>query len=103
LNNWIKIGVPVLVVLLLIVTAVSITLAATRDNSPRQLAVSTYKADAGPTAPGALCPNCPGYGDADDNPADTGLTAGAQVPSCHVINSQNSYSPTVRGGCCGAR
>jgi hypothetical protein len=103
LSNWIKIGVPILVVLLLIITAVSITLAVTKENSVSQVAVDTYRTDAGPIAPGsALCPNCPGYGDSSTN-TDTGLQGDTQTRSCCVTNSQNTNTSTVQRGCCGAR
>ncbi|MHB8085163.1 MAG: hypothetical protein ACYDHZ_05025 [Dehalococcoidia bacterium] len=61
MNSWLKIGLPVLVAVLLVVAAVSVTLAVTGANS-RQVATSYNTAGtnvqyvSGPYGPGYVCP-----------------------------------------------
>jgi hypothetical protein len=64
MNNWYKIGLPVLVAILMIVSALSITIAVTKDTAAKQVVTTGYTAsgNAGePYAKAALCPSCPGY------------------------------------------
>jgi hypothetical protein len=93
MNNWYRIGLPVLVVILIIVSAVSITLAVTRDNVPRQASAAAYTAPANKAAPyanAALCPSCPGY--------NQGATTSAPGPAA---SNTVAYGCRGGGGCQG--
>ena len=75
MNNWFKIGMPVLVVILLIVCAVTITLLATKYSSDRQISLTPLLPLRASTqyAGIPLCPNCPGYAQ-NSATADQGST-----------------------------
>ncbi|MDD5312126.1 MAG: hypothetical protein PHO26_03690 [Dehalococcoidia bacterium] len=93
MNNWYRIGLPVLVAILLVVSAVSITLAVTRDNTVKQVTASGYTAPASTAAPyakAALCPSCPGYNQ-EAAASTTGPVAGTTV----------AYGCRGGGGCGG--
>jgi hypothetical protein len=61
MNNWLKIGLPVLVAILLVVTAVSVTLAVTAGNAARQANASVYQPGNASTVQYASGPYCYGY------------------------------------------
>ena len=112
MNNWAKIGIPVLIAVLLIISAVSVTIAVTKSDNSQAVAISTPKAVTTQYTAGNYCPgyrandgnaapgtenqvNCPGYcsgKDADDN-------SGAGYGSCH--GTGYSGSAGVSRGCCG--
>jgi hypothetical protein len=116
MSNWLKIGVPLLVALLLIISTVSITLAVTRDNSaPGALAYYSTSRTA-PTQYGtdARCQSCPNYNTCPNAGNGTGNCAGsegctggcvtgtatAQTPPCHKAGyGLRSGSGTAKGGC----
>ena len=111
MNNWLKIGVPILVAVLLVISAVSVTLAVTNGNKENRAAASyapvTTVADTG-TVNGASCPNCPGYAQATTG--DQGTTTNpVYIPQgklgscCTGISQGTASSQTFRGGCCGSR
>jgi hypothetical protein len=114
LSNWLKVGVPVLIAVLLIVAAVSITIAVTKDNTVKQLASAPYtpqKTGDIQLAQGGLCPNCPGYGQGGPT-GDQGTAngpgyeynSGVYQGSCHGSNYQgNSTTSGYGGGCCRGR
>jgi hypothetical protein len=110
LNNWLKIGIPVLVALLLVISAVSITIAVTRGDNANQLAASYVPGtvlDTG-VAKTAACPNCPGYGQAASNDQGTAtnpvyIPQGKQGSCCATTSQGSPTGQTSRGGCCGAR
>jgi hypothetical protein len=110
LNNWLKIGVPILVAVLLVISAVSITFAVTSGNRENRAAASyspVTVADTG-VAKAASCPNCPGYGQAitDDQGTATNpvyVPQGKQASCCTVTAQGTASSQTYRGGCCGSR
>ena len=109
MNNWFKLGMPVLAVILLIVCAVTITLLAGRYGSDRAISSTgslPLRASAAYAGPG-LCPNCPGY-------TQSAVTAGESStavpsygcntqPSCHVSDTQgsNNTGGYGRDSCCG--
>jgi len=108
LNNWFKIGMPVLVVILLVVCAVTITLLVTRNSPDRVISSTTLvplKASTQYAGP-ALCPNCPGYTQSAAN-SDGGTTAPSYGyttrPGCCVTGTQgnNATGGYIGGSCCG--
>jgi hypothetical protein len=108
LNNWFKVGMPVLVVILLVVCAVTITLLVTRSNSDRVISSTPLVPVRASTqyAGTALCPSCPGYNQSTAN-SDAGTTAPSSgyttLPSCHVTGTQgnNAAGGYIGGSCCG--
>jgi hypothetical protein len=110
LNNWLKVGIPVLVAVLLVVSAVGITIAVTRGDTSNQVAVSSLPgtvSDAG-VAKAAACQNCPGYGQTTTGDQGTAanpvyIPQGKQASCCANSSQGNPTSQTYRGGCCGAR
>lgn len=88
MNNWLKVGAPILIALLLIVSAVSITVAVTRADTVKQLSYAgNVPSQTGnlQQVQGGLCPNCPGY---------------AQ----NTNGNQSAANPGYRyGGCCSGR
>jgi len=110
LNNWLKIGLPVLIAVLLLISAVSITLAVSNSSRGNQLAASSATG----TAPGSgiakayTCSSCPRYGQADsDDQAATGnpvyVPQGKQGSCCEGTTQGTASTQTFRGSCCGAR
>lgn len=111
MNNWLKIGVPILVAVLLVISAVSITLAVTSGNRENRAAASyapaTAAADTG-VVKAASCPNCPGYGQATTGDQGTAtnpvyIPQGKQGSCCTGISQGTASSQTFSGGCCGSR
>lgn len=114
MNNWLKIGVPVLIALLLITATVGVTLAVTGKGAVVQ---GTYPAPAsaqatdGQYARGPLCSACPGYdkddaaaGGQENSTANSNVASGATSPSCHgYVSNTPAQTSTSRGGCCGGR
>ena len=118
MNNWLKIGVPVIIAVLLVAASVGITLAVTGGNAIKQVASPAYSSvQTSDTqyARGPLCPNCPGYGqgstaaDADDTVGNVYIPGGAKCPNCPGYGQGTTATPgqqgtgttTYRGGCCG--
>ncbi|MGA2367561.1 MAG: hypothetical protein ABSF74_03175 [Dehalococcoidia bacterium] len=109
MNNWFKIGMPVLVVILLIVCAVTITLLVTRYGSDRTISTTSPVPLRASTqyAGTALCPNCPGYiqsaAVADQGSSAAPSSGYVGMPSCHVTATQGSTTTGVNGraSCCG--
>ena len=112
MNNWWRIGVPVLMAVLLITATVGITLAVTARSSAGQ-ATATLPVQGTSTqyVSAPLCPNCPGYvkpGTAsgqDNSTGNTYVAQGATCPNCPGYTAATGGQPatTVRGGCCGSR
>jgi len=115
MNNWIKIGVPVIIALLLVTATVGITLAVTGGSPIKQVASSvagTGQADNTQYARGPLCSNCAGNGsataDPDESVGDVYIPGGAKCPSCPGYVPGTAAAPaqqatgttTARGGCC---
>jgi cytochrome c553 len=61
MNNWFKIGLPVLIAILLVVSAVSVTLAVTAGNSARQANAAVYQPGSPSTVQYAGGAYCHGY------------------------------------------
>ena len=109
MNNWYKIGMPVLVVILLIVCAVTITLLATRYGQDRTvLSTSSVPLRASTQyAESALYPNCPGYTQSTASAGEGGTlvpgNSNTGLPPCCVSGTQgnNTSGGYGRGGCCG--
>ena len=103
MNNWLKIGLPVLVAVLLVISAVAITLAVTSGNPSNRVAAASYTTPGtseAQLASGPNCPNCPGYGK-----GDTGESATGTQGSCCSTDSTGVYVPKTNtgGGCCRGR
>jgi hypothetical protein len=96
LNIWYKVGMPVVIAVLLIISAVSITLAVATSSGSQVSAASNNNGvtNSSKLADGAVCPACPGY----DGSAGTGNQS-----SCCGVNGQSTGPTTSRGGCCGSR
>jgi hypothetical protein len=58
MNNWLKIGLPVLIAILLVVSAVSVTLAVTAGSRQSN---AVYQPGNSSTVQYASAPNCHGY------------------------------------------
>jgi hypothetical protein len=119
MNSWLKIGVPVIIAVLLVAASVGITLAVTGGNTIKQVASPAYSSTAQTSdtqyARGALCPNCPGYGqgatapDADDTAGNVYIPGGAKCPNCPgygqgtdtTTGQPGTGTTSYRGGCCG--
>ncbi len=117
MSNWIKIGVPILVAALLIVSAVSITVAVTKDNAPGLTAAAYYTTPKTVTtqySTGATCQDCPNYENCPNDGNCTGNCGGnstcsgscirgsanAQTPPCQGTGyGYRSDTGTFRGGC----
>ncbi len=110
MNKWLKIGVPVLVAVLLVISAVSITIAVTNANSANQSTASYapgYVSYSG-EAKSATCPGCPGYGQTTTNDQTTGtnpvyVPQGKQGSCCAAASQGSTTGQAYRGGCCGIR
>ena len=110
MNNWLKVGIPILVSVLLVISAVSLTIAVTNGNRANQVAASYAPGAVSDTgvAKAATCPNCPGYGQtaANDQTAATNpvyVPQGKQGSCCAAASQTSTNSQTYSGGCCGAR
>jgi hypothetical protein len=78
MNNWLKIGLPVLIAILLVVTAVSVTLAVTAGNAARQANAPVYQ-PGNSAAQYAAGPSCHGYYGTNQG---AGNTYGARSRGC---------------------
>ena len=114
MNNWLKIGAPVLIAVLLITASVGITLAVTARSSAGQATAPAALPVQGTTTQyvsAPLCPNCPGYvqpstaSGQDNSTGNTYVSQGATCPNCPGYTAATGGQPatTVRGGCCGNR
>jgi len=114
MNNWLKIGVPVLIAVLLITATVGITLAVTGKGAVGQSALPAYTPDQGTGtqyARGTQCANCAGNsqgavtGDTDDSTGNVYVPSGATCPNCpgYVAGTAGQPATTNRGGCCRGR
>ncbi len=100
MNNWIRIGVPILVAVLLIVTAVSLTLAITSSSQQagataypgQKLGNAQYSAD-------ARCENCPNYEDCPNVGKCTGTCTDNSTGNCGRICSGNASTAQVQQTC----
>jgi hypothetical protein len=61
MNNWLKIGLPVLIAVLLVISAVGVTLAVTGNNTAGQANVTAYQTGDSPSVQYASGPYCYGY------------------------------------------
>ncbi|MCX5992607.1 MAG: hypothetical protein NT177_00140 [Chloroflexi bacterium] len=117
MNNWIKIGIPVIIALLLVTATVGITMAVTGGNTVKQVASSAYsvgQSDSTQYAGGRLCSGCTGNGqgsvtaDPDESVGDVYIPGGAKCPNCPGYVQGTTTTPgqpgagttTSRGGCC---
>jgi len=118
MNNWFKIGVPILIAVLLVAASIGITLAVTGGNATKQVGVAAASGQTAETqyARGPQCPNCPGYGqgatsDEDSATGNVYVPGGATCPNCAgygqattaTPGSQSTGTTTNRGGCCRGR
>jgi hypothetical protein len=114
MNNWLKIGVPVVIAVLLVLATVGITLAVSGKAAVGKVAApaSAPAQDSGAQyARGLQCSNCalggqPAVtGDPDAQTTDANISRGATCPSCPGYNGGAGGQPavTTRGGCCGGR
>jgi hypothetical protein len=109
-NNWLRIGIPVLVAVLLVISAVSVTIAVTNGSRANQVAASYTPVAVSDTgvAKTATCPNCPGYAQTTTNDQATAtnpvyVPQGNQGSCCAAASQTSTTSQTYRGGCCGSR
>lgn len=119
MNNFTKIGMPVLVVLFLLVAAISITFTVTKENTLKQVAasantpVSNIEAQ---LARGTQTPNyavngqpavaIPGQSAVSVPVNDDSYSADAALPSCHASVTQvtgTTTGYTSSGGCGGGK
>jgi hypothetical protein len=114
MNNWFKIGLPVLIAVLLVTASVGITLAVTSKGTVNQAdAPANAAATTSDTqyARGPLCSNCPAVGQGSGLADQDDGTSGVYVPrsasgSCctgNVPGSTAQAAPSYRGGCCRSR
>ena len=115
MNNWWRIGVPILMAVLLITATVGITLAVTARSSAGQSAAPAILPVQGTSTQyvsAPLCPNCPGYvqgntasSQQDNSTGSTYVSQAATCPNCPGYTATSVAQPatTVRGGCCGSR
>jgi RecJ-like exonuclease len=113
MNNWLKIGVPVIIAALLITASVGITLALTGKGVAGQSAVTAATSGqetATEYARGSQCANCAGNGQVpgtvgqDNSTGSVYVPKGATCPSCPgYIAGSVGQTTTNRGGCCGGR
>ncbi len=86
MNNWLKIGLPVLIAIMLVVTAVSVTLAVTAGNSARQANATVYQQGNPPAVQYASGPYCHGY----YGTQATGNTYGPRYGGCPMWGWRNN-------------
>jgi hypothetical protein len=118
MNNWLKIGVPLLIAVLLITATVGITLAITARGAEGQAAAYTPGQETvNQYARGPQCSNCAGNGqgavtgDQDDSAGSVYVPKGATCPNCPgysqgttaVPGTQGAGTTTRTGGCCRGR
>ena len=113
MNNWLKIGVPILIAVLLITATVGITLAVVGRGAGGQVAAPALaQVQVADTqyARTPLCPNCPGYGQGgtangqDNSTGTTYVPQGATCPNCPgYAQSTAGQTTSYRGGCCSGR
>lgn len=114
MNNWFKIGVPILIVVLLIVATVGITLTVAGKGAAGQSVGAAYTPGQGTGtqfARGPQCSNCAGNGqgaitgDPDDSTGNVYVCKGATCSNCpgYVAGTGGQPATTNRGGCCGGR
>jgi ABC-type multidrug transport system permease subunit len=114
MNNWWRIGAPILMAVLLITATVGITLAVTaRSSSGQAAAPATLPVQGTSTqyVSAPFCPNCPGYvhsstaSSQDDSTGNTDVSQGATCPNCpgYTAAAVGQPATAVRGGCCGSR
>lgn len=111
MNNWYRIGLPVLIALLLIVATVGITLAVTGRSTAAQTAIAGNSAvsSGAELGRGSLCSNCPASGQVsaattsdDEGPV---YVPGGYSGSCCAGTASGTTGQTTgyRGGCCRTR
>jgi len=114
MNNWFKIGVPILIAVLLITATVGITLAVAGKGAAGQSVAPAYTPDqetGTQFARGPQCSNCAGNsqgavtGDPDDSTGNVYVPKGATCPNCpgYVAGTGGQPAATNRGGCCRGR
>jgi len=115
MNNWFKIGVPILIAVLLITATVGITLAVAGKGAAGQSALPAYTSDQGTAtqyARGPQCSNCAGNsrgavtGDTDDSTGNVYVPRGATCPNCPGCVAGTGGQPTTNAnstGCCRGR
>ena len=114
MDNWLKIGVPVLIAVLLVTASVGITLALTGKDTVGQSVVPAAASgqETGiQYARGAQCSNCGGNGQDTDTAGQDSSTGsvyvpkGATCPSCpgYTAAAGAQSAATIRGGCCSGR
>jgi len=114
MNNWLKIGVPVLIAALLITASVGVTLGLTGKGAVGQSdvpAVTPGQETGIQYARGARCSDCSGTcpgvtaGDRDDSTGGVYVPKGANCPNCPGYTADAGAQPatTVRGGRCSGR
>ena len=126
MNNWLRTGVPILVAVLLVASAVSVTLAVTSESRGSQVAASSVPAAVsnGNALNAPACPNC--IGNNQSTTSDQGTANQVYIPKgkggtccgvsqgvastqaytggcCGVSAQGGSSTPAFTGGCCGAR
>jgi hypothetical protein len=104
MNNWFKIGVPVLIAVLLVLATVGVTLAVSSKGAAGQGTAIEY-------ARGPQCANCAGNGQGsgtggqDNSTGSVNVPKDATCPSCpgYIAGTGGQPANTNRGGCCGSR
>lgn len=106
MNNWLKIGLPVVVAILLVVSAVAITLAVTSGSTSAKVVPALYKTQGTSNAQPAgyaNCDDCPQNGSCNGDGA--GRARAGATGSCCDTDDTGVYVPKTNsgGGCCSAR
>ena len=105
LNNWLKIGLPIVIAILLVISAVAITLAVTSGNPSKQVVSAAYTTQGTSEtqlARGGNCPNCTVNNSGDANQPGYGNGTGS---SCCSTGTTDVYVPQTNSGrgCCSGR
>jgi hypothetical protein len=110
LNNWLKIGLPIVMAILLVISAVAITLTVTSGNPSKQVVSASYNPQGSASntavATGGTCPNCPVSNDGGTGQPGNGPAVGqGSCCSTGTAGDTGVYIPksNSRGGCCGGR
>ncbi|MBN1374744.1 MAG: hypothetical protein JXA01_01175 [Dehalococcoidia bacterium] len=111
MNIWLKVGLPVLIGILLVISAVSITIAATASNTANQAFAGNSQVNwqAAGRANCGDCENCPAYGEEGcDKAKCTGgnqacISSGSGCNYGGAVPQSSNYSGSFRSTCCGSR
>ena len=106
MNNWLKIGLPIVMAILLVISAVAVTLAVTSGNPSKQVVSASYTTQSTSetqVARSANCANCPQVSSCNGD--GTGCTTAGTQGGCCATGDTGVYVPKTNsgGGCCRGR